>query len=196
MTTTTSSTTVRPSKTQPARRVATLIAALVCGLALPGRADLGQDNRAPDVPAAIAVPEGNKVSFHAYAEGVQIYVATPSAADPTVLVWTFRAPEAVLFDNGGNIVGIHYAGPTWETESGSMVVGARVAGTTVDATAIPWLLLRAVSTEGPGVLERTTFVQRVNTVGGLAPATPPTQAGQEARVPYTADYYFFRDAQP
>lgn len=196
MTTTTFSTSMRPSPARPARPVATLIAALVCGIALPGRADPGQDNRAPVVPAAIAVPDGNKVSFHANAEGVQIYVATPSAADPTMLVWTFRAPEAVLFDNDGNIVGIHYAGPTWETESGSMVVGARVGGATVDATAIPWLLLRAVSTDGPGVLERTTFVQRVNTVGGVAPATPPTQAGQEARVPYTADYYFFRDAQP
>jgi hypothetical protein len=62
----------------------------------------------------------------------------------------------------------------------------------VDPTAIPWLLLRATSTDGYGIFTRTTFVQRVNTTGGLAPATPPTQAGQEARVPYTADYYFFR----
>jgi len=152
----------------------------------------GDDNRAPDVPAALQVPDGNKVSYHAFAVGVQIYVATPSITDPTTLVWTFRAPEAVLFDNDGDVVGIHYAGPTWESESGSKVVGARVSGVTVDATAIPWLLLRAVSTEDPGVLERTTYIHRVNTVGGLAPTAAPTQAGQEARVPYTADYYFFR----
>jgi hypothetical protein len=151
-----------------------------------------QDNRAPEVPAALQVPDGNKVSFHAYAVGVQIYVATPSPADATQFVWTFKAPEAVLLDNEGEVIGIHYAGPTWESESASKVIGARVAGATVDGTAIPWLLLRAASTEGPGILERTTFVQRVNTTGGLAPATPPTQAGQEARVPYTADYYFFR----
>lgn len=155
----------------------------------------GQDNRAPEVPAALAVGDTNKVSFHGYAVGVQIYVATPSATDPTQLVWTFRAPEAVLYDKDGKTVAIHYAGPTWESNSGSKVAGARVAGTTVDATAIPWLLLRATSTQGPGILDGTTYIQRVNTTGGLAPAMPPTEAGQEARVPYTADYYFFRESQ-
>lgn len=80
-------------------------------------------------------------------------------------------------------------------KSSSKVVGARVAGETVGATAIPWLLLRKVTAEGPGVLGRTTYVQRVNTTGGLAPAAPPTQVGEEARVPYTADYYFFHDSK-
>jgi uncharacterized protein DUF3455 len=155
----------------------------------------GEDNRAPDVPGALQVSDTNKVSFHAYAVGVQIYVATPSPSDPTLLSWTFKAPEAVLFDSDGNVVGLHYAGPTWETESGSQVLGARVAGVTVDTTAIPWLLLSAVSATGPGVLERTSYVQRVNTAGGLAPRTTPTYAGQEARVPYTAEYYFFRPVQ-
>ena len=172
-----------------------IVALLLWASALSATANPGQDNRAPEVPSALAVPDGNKVSFQGYAEGVQIYVATSSPTAPTAFVWTFRAPEAVLFDNDGNVVAIHYAGPTWESESGSTVVGARVAGATVDPTAIPWLLLRAASTEGPGILEPTTFVQRVNTTGGLAPAVPPTQAGQEARVPYTAEYYFFRASQ-
>lgn len=173
-----------------------IIAALLSGVAWPGLANPGRDNRAPEVPADLAVPDGNRVSFHVNAIGVQIYVAAPSATDPTTLVWTFTAPEAVLFDNDGNVVGIHYGGPTWETESGSKVVGAVVPPrVTVDPSAVQWLLLRAVSTEGPGVLERTTYIQRVNTAGGLAPATPPTQAGQEARVPYTAEYYFFREAR-
>jgi hypothetical protein len=169
-----------------------------CAITL--RADPGNDNRAPDVPASLHVPEGNKVSFHTYAVGVQIYVATASTNSPTGFVWTFRAPEAVLFDADGNIVGIHYAfaGPTrpaWESESGSRVVGARtVPPVTVDPSAIPWLILNVVSTDtiGPGIFERTTYIQRVNTTGGLAPSTLPTAAGQEAQVPYTAEYYFYR----
>ena len=172
-----------------------IVAALACLVASSSLADPGQDNRAPEVPSAIAVSDENKVSFQGYAEGVQIYVSTPSLVNPTQFVWTFKAPEAVLFDNDGNVVAIHYAGPTWESNSGSKVVAARVSGVTVDATAIPWLLLRATSTEGPGILAQTTLVQRVNTVGGLAPAAPPTQAGLEVRVPYTADYFFFRDSQ-
>jgi len=170
---------------------AALVAMLLASLSA-ARAD---DNRAPEVPAALEVPDGNKVEFHAYAVGVQIYVSAPSAADPTKFVWVFKAPEAVLFDSDGNIVGIHYAGPTWETESGSMVVGARMAGATVDPTAIAWLKLRAVSADGPGVLARTTYIQRVNTAGGLAPSVAPTASGQEARVPYTAEYFFYREAQ-
>jgi hypothetical protein len=140
----------------------------------------------------LEVPDGNKVSFQTYAAGVQIYAATPSPMSPTGFTWAFQAPEAVLFDADGSIVGIHYAGPTWETESGSKVVGMVSARDTVTPGAIQWLLLDAVSTDGPGVLERTTHIHRVNTEGGLAPATLPTGAGEEARVPYTAEYFFYR----
>lgn len=170
-------------------------ALLALSLASAIHAQPAQDNRAPDVPAALQVGDTNKVEFHAYAIGVQIYVCTPSATDPTKFSWVFKAPEAVLFDSDGDVVGIHYAGPTWETESGSKVVGQRVAGVTVDPTAIPWLLLAAKTAEGPGVLARTTYVQRVNTVGGIAPATgaDAAHAGQEAHVPYTAEYFFYRE---
>jgi hypothetical protein len=146
-------------------------------------------DRTPDVPDNLQVPPGNKVEFHAYAVGVQIYVWTVTA---TGAGWVFQAPEAVLFDADGNVVGIHYAGPAWESSSGSTVVGVRLAGNTVDSSAIPWLLLQAKTTHGPGIFARTTYVQRVQTVGGTAPATAGTAAGQVARVPYTAEYYFYR----
>ena len=144
-------------------------------------------DRTPVVPANVQVPDGNKLAFHAYAAGVQIYHWNGTN-------WVFVAPEAVLFADAGDHgeVAIHYAGPTWESGSGSKVVGARVAGATVDPSAIPWLLLRAVSSEGPGIFHRVTFIQRVNTTGGNAPAAPGSSAGQEARVPYTAEYYFYR----
>lgn len=145
-------------------------------------------DRAPDVPEVLQAPEGNKVAFHTFAAGVQIYEWTGSA-------WVFVAPEAVLFADVGahGEVGIHYAGPTWESRSGSKVVGARVAGATVDPTAIPWLLLRAVSSEGPGIFHRITYIQRVNTTGGLAPTTPGAAAGARVGVEYTAEYVFYRE---
>lgn len=166
-------------------------------------AEPGNDQRAPQVPATLQVPAGNKVSFHTYAMGVQIYVGTASASSPTGYAWTFQEPEAVLFDSDGHVIGIHYAfaGPTrpaWESNSGSRVVGARsVAPVIVNSNAIPWLILSAVenNTIGPGIFARTTYIQRVNTTGGLAPANAPTQLGQEARVPYTAEYFFYRESK-
>jgi hypothetical protein len=149
----------------------------------------GNDGRTPEVPTAIQVPgETNKVHFHAYAVGVQIYKWDGTS-------WVFQAPEAVLFADAGTHgeIGIHYGGPTWESESGSKVLGAAIANApSPNANSVPQLLVRAVSTEGPGVLERTTYIQRVNTVGGKAPMTDGTAIAEEARVPYTAEYYFYR----
>lgn len=166
-----------------------LVAALLLSCTSSAPADPGNDNQAPDVPSAIKVPgTTNKVHFHAFAVGVQIYVWNGTS-------WVFRAPEAVLFaDAGANgEIGIHYGGPTWETQSGSKVIGAAVANAPApDPDSVPWLLVRAVSTQGPGVLERTTYIQRVNTLGGKAPSTDGTAVGEEAHVPYTAEYYFYR----
>jgi hypothetical protein len=165
---------------------------LLGAAAVPLGAQAGNDARAPDLPAACAsieVPDGNKVCFHAYAVGVQIYRWNGTA-------WVFVAPAAVLYANADHDgeVGTHYAGPTWESNSGSKVVGQRIAGCTPDATAIPWLLLQAVTAEGAGIFHRVTYIQRVNTVGGVAPAAPGAFAGEEKQVPYTAEYVFYRAA--
>ena len=147
-------------------------------------------DRRPDLGVCqnLQVPDGHKVSFHVYAEGVQIYRWNGTS-------WAFVAPEALLFaDSGGQgVVGTHYAGPTWESNSGSMVVGAVVDRCTPDPADIPWLWLRAVSATGPGIFHRTTFIQRVNTVGGIAPVAPGSVPGEEARVPYTTEYFFYRE---
>jgi hypothetical protein len=128
------------------------------------------------------------------ASGVQVYQCDASKNDPTKFEWIFKAPVADLFDAGGKKIGTHYAGPTWESIDGSKVVGevtARDNGP--DANAIPWLLLSAKSTSGTGVFSRTKSIQRVQTVGGKAPAVgcDKAQAGQEARMAYKATYYFY-----
>jgi hypothetical protein len=142
----------------------------------------------PDVPEALAVPDGNKLAFVLPAEGVQIYDC--KAAADGGMGWLFRAPEADLFDRRGRLAGSHYAGPTWEALDGGTVVAARVAGASVDASAIPWLLLQATSHTGKGRMADVTFIQRVNTTGGLAPAGS-CEMGAVAEVDYTADYLFY-----
>jgi len=148
----------------------------------------------PDVPALLKAPPSQELSSRLHASGVQIYDCKPSKEDPTRYEWVFNAPEADLLDSGGKRIGRHYAGPTWEANDGSKVVGAVVARDNgPDPAAIPWLLLRATSTAGLGIFSQTQSVQRLHTVGGKAPADgcDQTQSGKQVRVPYRADYLFY-----
>lgn len=151
----------------------------------------GDDNRRPELPSplcdALQAPSTEKVAFHAYAVGVQIYRWDGDS-------WEFVAPNATLYADANlrGKVADHFGGPTWESNSGSNVVAGSPIACSPDATAIPWLRLEKVSTEGPGIFANVTFVQRVNTRGGKAPTTPGTFVGEEAKVPYTAEYYFYR----
>ena len=150
---------------------------------------------APSVPSDIAVPAGNKPYLIAHAEGVQIY-ACASVADGHA--WRLLAPRATLTGENGKTLASHYGGPTWEARDGSTVVGRRDNGVKVDPTAIDWLRLAADSTTAGSDGDRltaTTYIQRIHTVGGLAPAAADCYAdaaGERREVPYTADYVFFK----
>lgn len=126
------------------------------------------------------------------AKGVQIYECR--AGKDAAYEWAFVAPEAELFDVNGKRIGRHYGGPHWEAADGSKIVGSvKERADAPAADAIPWLLLAAKSVGPDGSFSKVTSVQRVNTLGGVAPKGGCTQAvaGLPARVPYTADYYFF-----
>jgi hypothetical protein len=162
------------------------LALLLGGSLIALAAGSGTDNRAPEVPEDIAVTGNYRVHFHGFALGVQIYTWNGVSWGPAV-------PSATLFDDDGNIVATHFAGPRWKSNSGSIVLGGVVQPTViVDTNAIPWVKLEALATEGPGIFADTKFIQRVNTTGGKAPGVAGTFIGQVASVPYTADYFFYR----
>ncbi len=149
---------------------------------------------AASVPAALAVGPNQKLILSVQARGVQIYECAANKNDATHFAWSFSAPEATLFDGSGYTVGKHYAGPTWELNDGSKVIGTVIArddGPTPDA--IPWLLLGAKSSAGAGLLSSTKSIQRINTSGGKAPADgcDASRVGAAIRVPYTATYRFY-----
>lgn len=145
------------------------------------------------VPAPLQPVAGLAPALTLAARGVQVYEcrAVASAAAPG---WAFVAPEAELFDGEGRLAGTHGAGPFWLAADGSRIDGAVKARADAPAAgAIPWLLLVARPRPGAGLFARVTFVQRVNTVGGVAPADGcgTGTIGTQVRVPYTADYHFF-----
>jgi len=144
------------------------------------------------MPEALKPPAAEKLTLESFARGVQIYECAVAKDPPGRLEWIFKAPEAELFDTAGKRIGKHYAGPTWESEDGSRVVAAvKARDDAPQAGAIPWLLLGAKSNAGTGTFGRTTNIQRAGTAGGVAPAASCGKAGEVARVPYTATYYFY-----
>ncbi len=148
----------------------------------------------PAVPVEIEVPAGNRLFLKLHAVGTQNYTCNGSGA------WGPAVPAADLFNKHGKQVGTHFGGPTWQYKDGSSVLGVKLAGVSVPpppapAVAIPWLLVQEVATttgpDGGDKLSGTTYIQRINTTGGLAPAGACV-TGTTASIPYTADYYFYR----
>jgi Protein of unknown function (DUF3455) len=145
------------------------------------------------VPDTLRPTGGQRALTTLSASGVQIYECRRGAVDASP-GWAFIAPEADLFDPQGQRVGSHGAGPFWADDDGSRIVGSvQSRADAPRADAIPWLLLATRSTASAGRLSAVTHVQRIHTVGGLAPASGCTAQtlGQQARVPYRADYRLF-----
>lgn len=146
---------------------------------------------AQEVPKQLQPPANEQLILQVHAKGDQVYTCK---SDATQTTWTLNAPDAQLFDKDGKPFGKHFAGPSWEASDGSRVTGKAIANApSPDADSIPWLLVNVVSHEGNGVLSRATTIQRLNTKGGKAPASgcDASRAGQELRVPYSADYLFY-----
>ena len=109
--------------------------------------------------------------------------------------------RAQLFDpKSHKRVGVHFggidrgltAGPWWEsTKDGSRIRGGNaVSAPSPDANSIPWLRLEVLEHAGSGVFTPVTYIQRLNTEGGVGP-TGACKTGAQRKVHYTADYYFF-----
>jgi hypothetical protein len=148
----------------------------------------------PQGPDNPKVPDGQAVLLKALGKGVQIYNCKARADDPSKFEWSFKAPEADLTNEDGKKIAKHYAGPTWEANDGSKVVGeVQKKADAPRPGAVPWLLLKAKSNEGTGTFAKVTYIQRVDTEGGVAPAAGCDQAHvtTEVRVDYRANYYFY-----
>jgi hypothetical protein len=112
-----------------------------------------------------------------------------------VFEWVFVAPVATLYDGNRNTVGKYYAGPTWEAADGSKVTGKQLAVSPAPGTGnIPLQLVQANQASSGGAMSDVTYIQRLNTVGGVAPSTPcgPANVGARQQVKYQADYVFYK----
>lgn len=193
---------------------ATLLAvAFTVSVAQPARADEVAITP-PPVPANIQVPAGNTAFLVGHGVGTQNYICLPSGTGFKFVLFT---PQATLFNHAEKEAITHYFSPnpveggtiraTWQHSRDASTVWAKVAlrdsssdPSFVAPGAVAWLRLTVVGTEegptGGDTLTRTTFIQRLNTSGGLAPSTgcsSQAEVGRQAFVPYTADYFFYTE---
>jgi Protein of unknown function (DUF3455) len=148
-----------------------------------------------NVPAALRVPDGQVLLFRAFAEGTQEYAC--QTGDTGIGAWTFRQPKAVLLGDDGEPLGIHGRGPFWAAYDGSRVVGSAPVSAPGDDPGhdIPWLLLHGTPGDADGRFASVSYVQRLDTSGGAAPASPCDPDQQPTlSVPYVAIYYFYGPA--
>jgi hypothetical protein len=170
---------------------------LVCTLMAAGVAFLYPD-AVRAAPAALAAPsdvpdelrvDGPLVTI-VHAVGAQVYKCTADAGGTRA--WVLKGPDAT-FKGPGGLKGRHFEGPSWESSvDHSKVAGQKIADhQSPEPSAVSWLLLKAASHDGTGLFSTVTFIQRLHTTGGKAPAAPCGPESPDLRVPYTADYVFY-----
>lgn len=152
------------------------------------------------LPETIAVPlnapSGNKRLATYFAEGVQKYKAQQvPGSDPVVYQWVLKGPRADLYDFTNKKIGTHTAGPTWQLSATDSIYAQQFAPAkavpSADPQSIDWLqLMPKAGTQPTGVFANTTYIQRIATKGGKAPATPPASINDTVDVAYTAIYRF------
>lgn len=155
------------------------------------------DMKTPAAPAAVTVPAGHKVAMMTTGMGELTYECRAKAGMPGQWEWAFTGPDAVLYDMNRKMVGKYYGGPTWEAADGSKVGGKQLAvAPSPNAGAIPLQLVQAGPATGSGAMSGVSYIQRLNTMGGVAPADPCGEgmAGMKKTVKYQADYVFYKPA--
>lgn len=141
---------------------------------------------------SIDVPAGARLILRAKGDGFQIYTCMSA---PQGQRWTLKAPDAKLLDASGNVIGSHFAGPTWKLSDGGEVQGELIASRpSPDPGSVAWLLLRAKPGTATGRLDHVAFIRRTETHGGAAGSVgceAQADIGKSERVPYTANYTFY-----
>jgi hypothetical protein len=164
---------------------------LLAALSLPAAAAIAPPG---GLGRGMAVPPGVEAAFALSAAGVQVYQCSALGADGWG--WTYVAPDVTLYE-GSRTIGTHKVPDLWESSSDrSSVTAVPRVNQQAGNGNMPWQLLRAAPLNATGMFAGVTHVQRVNTEGGVPAATGcgPGNVGAENRVPFRAEYYFYKRA--
>lgn len=149
------------------------------------------DNMA--LPEAVRVPAGQTLKMLTTGVGEITYECREKKDMAGQHEWVFVAPVATLYGADKSTVGKYYGGPTWEAADGSKVSGKQLAVAPAGPGNIPLQLVKTDPAMGAGAMQGLSYIQRLNTRGGVAPAMTCDAAakGQRQQVKYAADYAFY-----
>ena len=205
----------QPQITRTRRRRAWAIPVALVTLALTQVGYAQAQTPPPPVPPGLEVEAPDTLFLVGHGVGTQNYECQPVESLGRV-DWVLFTPQATLFDDQNGQLTTHFFSPnpnladlnairaTWQDSDNTSAVWAKAVAASTDAPfvapgAVAWVKLQVTGTKagpaGDNTFAGATFVQRLNTVGGLAPATGcrvPTDIGSKRFVPYTADYFFYR----
>lgn len=149
------------------------------------------------LPPTVQVPAGNSVAMQTVGAGDITYECRVKKDMAGQFEWVFIGPDAVLSDRSGKAVGKYFGPPaTWASNDGSKVTATQLAVAPAGAGNIPFQLVKANPATGSGAMTGVTYIQRVATKGGVAPATAcgAGNVGTKEIVKYQADYIFWKAA--
>lgn len=147
------------------------------------------------LPDPVKVPAGHRVAWETVGVGEITYECRAKAGSADAFEWVFVGPMAELKGRGGEKLGRYFGPPaTWAANDGSALTGTQVAVAPAMAGSIPLQLVKANPATGSGALNGTSYIQRVATRGGVAPAMPCAagSVGKREIVQYQADYIFWK----
>ncbi|HSV50894.1 MAG TPA: DUF3455 domain-containing protein [Burkholderiaceae bacterium] len=173
---------------------------LVAVLGLAACAGMGSSSKSmpysqSSLPDAVKVPAGHMVAMETVGAGDITYECRARANMAGQYEWVFVGPDARLMDRKGMQIGRYYGPPaTWENKDGSKVTATQVAVAPAGTGNIPLQLVKANPALGMGAMQGVSYIQRVATQGGVAPAMAcdASSMGQKQVVKYQADYIFWR----
>ncbi len=199
--------TVRPFAQRPTRVAVALGALAFVSVAVPAGVSFAGTDHVPDAPEApvaydggygvdprvpdeLGPPAGHVLHAVLKARGVQVYQCRSGS-------WVALEPAAsltgVTVRPVKRVTALHTRGPSWQSDQdGSLLEGDPEGVVRVPSehpNSIPQLRIRAKTTRGTGTFGAVTWIQRIDTVGGMAPAG--TCSDGTAAVPYRAVYRFF-----
>jgi len=145
------------------------------------------------LPEPVRVPAGQKVLMATTGVGEITYECREKKDMAGQHEWAFVGPVATLYGSDRKAVGKYYAGPTWEAGDGSKVSGKQVAVAPSTPGSLPLQLVKADPAMGAGAMTGVSYIQRLNTKGGVAPAMgcDAMSKGKRQQVAYEADYVFY-----